>query len=96
MLLRFVSDPRFLAAYSGIRSLSLFLSRMTAPACSAYPARSNTTRNTDFDQLSVHRLNIVEPDGTPRLVISDKSVSARSSKDKRSLGPTASKQACSS
>jgi hypothetical protein len=25
-----------------------------------------------FDQITVHRINIVEPDGTPRLIISDK------------------------
>jgi hypothetical protein len=26
----------------------------------------------DFDELTVHRINIIEPDGTPRLIISDK------------------------
>lgn len=28
-------------------------------------------RNADFDQITVHRINVVEPDGTPRMVISD-------------------------
>jgi hypothetical protein len=28
--------------------------------------------NTDFDQITVHRINIVEPDGTTRMIISDR------------------------
>lgn len=35
-------------------------------------AEQHDYRHADFDQLTVHRINIVEPDGTPRLVISDK------------------------
>jgi hypothetical protein len=35
-------------------------------------AEQHDDRHPDFDQLTVHRLNVVEPDGTPRLVISDK------------------------
>jgi hypothetical protein len=30
------------------------------------------SRHPDFDQITVHRINVVEPDGTPRLIISDK------------------------
>jgi hypothetical protein len=30
------------------------------------------SRNTTFDQIAVHRINFVEPDGTPRLIISDR------------------------
>lgn len=29
-------------------------------------------RNETFDQITVHRINFVEPDGTPRLIISDR------------------------
>lgn len=29
-------------------------------------------RNDSFDQITVHRINFVEPDGTPRLIISDR------------------------
>lgn len=29
-------------------------------------------RRGDFDQITVHRINIVEPDGVPRLILSDK------------------------
>jgi hypothetical protein len=30
------------------------------------------SRHPNFDQITVHRINVVEPDGTPRLIISDK------------------------
>lgn len=30
------------------------------------------SRNVTFDQITVHRINFVEPDGTPRLIISDR------------------------
>jgi len=30
------------------------------------------SRHPHFDQITVHRINVVEPDGTPRLIISDK------------------------
>lgn len=35
-------------------------------------AEQRSLRHADFDQLTVHRINVVEPDGTPRLIISDK------------------------
>src|SRR5215469_3655368 len=33
--------------------------------------QARTNQNSVFDQITVHRINIVEPDGTPRLIISD-------------------------
>lgn len=35
-------------------------------------AEQSSARHADFDTLTVHRINIVEPDGIPRLVIADK------------------------
>jgi len=56
--------PRFFAAYSGVLTLTfavfiLIGARKPAP-------------NASFDQITAHRINIVEPDGTMRMVISDK------------------------
>jgi hypothetical protein len=60
-------NQRFLAIYSGILTIVFavtVLSGLTAqkPA----PAKAN------FDEINVQRINIVEPDGTLRMVISDK------------------------
>ena len=33
---------------------------------------ATSTRSTSFDQITVHRINVVEPNGTLRMVISDK------------------------
>ena len=58
------SHSRFLAIYSGVLTLTfavfvLIGARKPAP-------------NASFDQITVHRINIIEPDGTMRMVISDK------------------------
>jgi hypothetical protein len=77
-VVRFFSSSRFLAAYSGILTatflftVSLAISRDRIGLLRVAGAAQHDTRRSDFDQLTVHRLNIVEPDGTPRLVISDK------------------------
>jgi hypothetical protein len=52
---------RFLVAYAGAVTVVLALA-----ALYAFSAGSRT-----FDQITVHRINVVEPDGTLRMVISD-------------------------
>jgi hypothetical protein len=74
-MFRLFSHPRFLAIYSG--TLTLVFVATTATNLWHGPRRFSAAeqhdfRHPDFDQLTVHRINIVEPDGTPRLIISDK------------------------
>jgi hypothetical protein len=61
--MRFFSDQRFLAIYSGVLTVVFAVTVLCGFAAS---------RNQSFDQLTVHRINFVEPDGTPRLIISDR------------------------
>jgi len=61
--MRFFSDQRFLAVYSGVLTIVFALSVLCGFAA---------LRSQSFDQLTVHRINFVEPDGTPRLIISDR------------------------
>jgi hypothetical protein len=74
-MFRLFSHPRFLAVYSGLLTVAF----VAATAVNVWQgshrvaaAEKHDFRHPDFDQLTVHRINIVEPDGTPRLVISDK------------------------
>jgi hypothetical protein len=74
-MFRLFSHPRFLAVYSGV--LTIVFVATTALNLWHGPRRISAAEqhdfhHPDFDQLTVHRINIVEPDGTPRLVISDK------------------------
>jgi hypothetical protein len=59
-----LSSQKFLTVYSGVLTVA-FASIVLLGARKPDP-------NTSFDQLTVHRINIVEPDGTTRMVISDK------------------------
>lgn len=75
-MLKFFSHPRFLAVYSAVLTVAFaatvafdFAAHATRPV---FGSEQHDYRHPDFDQLTVHRINIVEPDGTPRLVISDK------------------------
>jgi len=52
---------RFLVAYAGVLTVVLAL-----VALYGFSAGSRT-----FDQITVHRINVIEPDGTLRMVISD-------------------------
>lgn len=63
-MVSFLSSRRFLAAYSGILTLVF---AVTMLAGYARPAR-----NAAFDRITVHRIDVVEPDGTPRLIVSNK------------------------
>jgi hypothetical protein len=61
-----LSDPRFLAVYSGAVTavlMALLFSGFT-------PARKKAV----FDEIEVKRINLVEPDGTLRMVVSDKAM----------------------
>ncbi len=61
---RLLGSQRFLAVYSGILTLAFAITVLGGFAAQ--------TAKTNFDELTVHRINVVEPDGTLRLVISDK------------------------
>lgn len=69
---RFFSHPRFLQLYSAV--LTVVFVATTAWNVWTGPRRVSGAEqhHVDFDQLTVHRINVVEPDGTTRLVISDK------------------------
>jgi hypothetical protein len=60
-----VSGNRFLAIYAGVLTLVLALTFLTGSARS---------RNASFDSIDVRRINVVEPDGTVRLVLSSKAL----------------------
>lgn len=61
--MRFFADQRFLAIYSGVLTIVFVVTVLCGFAA---------LRSQSFDQLTVHRINFVEPDGTPRLIISDR------------------------
>ncbi|HEX5354459.1 MAG TPA: hypothetical protein VFW60_10290 [Rhodanobacteraceae bacterium] len=61
--MKFLSSQRFLMIYSGVLTLVF--------AGSVLMGATSTTRNASFDQITVHRINVVEPDGTMRMAISD-------------------------
>ena len=62
-MVRFLSSRRFLAAYSGVLTLLFVVAVLTGFA--KVDARQT------FDEITVHRINVVEPDGTIRLVLTN-------------------------
>jgi len=62
-MINFLSSRRFLAAYSGILTLVFLFAILTGFA--RVPASQT------FDEINVHRINVVEPDGTIRLVLTN-------------------------
>ena len=58
------STPRFLAIYSGILTIAL--------AVVVLAGFAESRQKQTFDEITVHRINVVEPDGTLRMVISNK------------------------
>ena len=62
--MKLLASPRFLSVYSGVLTL-VFCGTVLLGASAA---RKNTT----FDEISVRRINVLEPDGTLRLVIASK------------------------
>lgn len=63
-MIRFLGSQQFLALYSGILTTVL-----VATVVSGF-ARSES--KTNFDEITVHRVNVIEPDGTIRLVLTNK------------------------
>jgi hypothetical protein len=73
--MRLFSHPRFLAAYSGVLTL-VFVATVALGlkngVSTLHPVHAEESApNAAFDQITVHRINVVEPDGTPRLVIAN-------------------------
>ncbi len=62
-MLRIFSHQKFLAVYSGVLTIVLTVVVLLG-------ARKSEP-NASFDQITVHRINVIEPDGTTRLVISN-------------------------
>jgi hypothetical protein len=62
----FFSSQRFLAIYSGVLTVAF--------AVTVLGGFAGDKSNADFKEITVQRLNLVEPDGTLRLVISDKAL----------------------
>ena len=58
------AGQRFLVLYSGVLTCVLAVALLCGFA--KYP------RTTSFDEINVHRINVVEPDGTIRMVLTDK------------------------
>jgi hypothetical protein len=44
----------------------------TAALAATVLGRTSKANSPTFDQITVHRINLVEPDGTPRMIISDR------------------------
>ncbi|WP_394820795.1 hypothetical protein [Pendulispora albinea] len=57
--MKLLSDPRFLGTYAGIATLALAMLALGG------------SRKTKFEEITVERINVVEPDGTLRLSISN-------------------------
>ncbi len=62
--MRFLSNPRFLAIYSGVLTLTFAMTIVTGFA--------ENERKANFEQIDVQRLNIVGPDGQNQMVISNR------------------------
>ena len=59
-----MSSQNFLTIYSGIVTLAF--------ACVVLLGARRPAPSADFDQITVRRINIVEPDGTTRMVLADR------------------------
>lgn len=69
---RLFSHPRFLLVYSAVLTVLFVVTTVLNFWHTSHSVFGAEQRHVDFDQLTVHRINVVEPDGTPRLVISSK------------------------
>ena len=61
--MKIFSNPRFLVIYSAVVTIAFAVTLLCGFAAG---------RNQTFDVLTVHRIDFVEPDGTPRLIISNR------------------------
>src|SRR5262249_9926008 len=62
--MKFTANPRFLTVYSGV---------LTAVFAITFLSGFAGGKRTTFEEIYVQRINIVEPDGTLRMVLSCKS-----------------------
>lgn len=69
MFKRLFADPRFLVVYSAVVTIAFALSMCTG----FVGALQGAGKTAEFDRIRVHRVDVVEPDGMPRLIISDRS-----------------------
>ena len=67
--MKFMASPRFLTIYSGVLT-AIFA--VTILGGFAGPAKKST-----FEEIYVQRVNIVEPDGTLRMVLSGSTMLTR-------------------
>jgi hypothetical protein len=64
MMTKLFSSPRFLAIYSGVLTVAF--------AVAVLAGFAESRQKQTLDEITVHRINIVEPDGTLRMTISNK------------------------
>jgi len=62
--MNFLSSQRFLTVYSGVLTVVL--------AVTVFSGSTLTAKRPTFDEINVHRINLVEADGTLRMVLSNK------------------------
>ena len=62
--LKFFSSQRFLAVYSGVLTVVF--------AATVLMGARGAAKSATFDRITVHRIDVVEPNGTERLAISNK------------------------
>jgi hypothetical protein len=67
-MMRIFSSQRFLAIYSGVLTTVFLFTVLSGFA----RQQTKQSASQDFDVITVHRINVVEPDGTLRLIISNK------------------------
>ena len=63
-MVRIFSSQQFLAVYSGVLTVAF--------AGTVLMGARTAAKNVTFDRITVHRIDVVEPDGTERLAISNK------------------------
>jgi len=68
MMMRIFSSRRFLAIYSGVLTAVFLITVLSGFS----QQRTKKRAPQEFDVITVHRINVVEPDGTLRLIISNK------------------------
>jgi hypothetical protein len=64
--MKFLSNQRFLAIYSGILTVTFTITVLAGFAAER--------KKINFEEIDVQRINLVEPDGTLRMIISDKAL----------------------
>ena len=68
MVARALSHPRFLVIYS-----AMVTAAFAATVFFGLPrALRGESKTGEFDRIRVHRIDVTEPDGTPRLIIADR------------------------